>query len=153
MRNINRLHFMDSLRATAMFLGLVLHGAGVFGEWTLDFMRHHDESSLFVRYFTEVIHVFRMQLFFLVAGFFTMMLYEKRGILNYTKNRFKRIFIPFILCVLLIQPWLASLFLLGTYLASTDNQSLQDRAGWGQFKKCPDLCGGNGFWTRLNLSL
>ena len=112
MRSIDRLHYMDSLRATAMFLGLVLHGAVVFGEWTVDFMRHHDESSLFVRYFPEVIHVFRMQLFFLVAGFFSMMVCEKRGILNYAKNRLIRIFIPFILCVLLVQPWLAGLFLL-----------------------------------------
>ena len=95
-----------------MFLGLVLHGAVVFGEWTVDFMRHHDEASLFVRYFPEVIHVFRMQLFFLVAGFFSMMVCEKRGILNYAKNRLIRIFIPFILCVLLVQPWLAGLFLL-----------------------------------------
>ena len=103
---------MDSLRATAMFLGLVFHGAVVFGEWTVDFLRHHDESSLFVRYFPEVIHVFRMQLFFLVAGFFSMMLCGKRGIISYAKNRFVRIFIPFVFCVLLIQPWLAGHFLL-----------------------------------------
>ena len=64
MRNIDRLHYMDSLRATAMFLGLVLHGAVLFGDWTIGFFRHHDESSLFVRYFPELIHVFRMQLFF-----------------------------------------------------------------------------------------
>ena len=30
MRKVDRLHYMDSLRATAMFLGLVLHGAVVF---------------------------------------------------------------------------------------------------------------------------
>jgi glucan biosynthesis protein C len=112
MQNIDRLHYMDSLRATAMFLGLVFHGAVVFGEWTVDFLRHHDESSLFVRYFPEVIHVFRMQLFFLVAGYFSIMLCEKRGIINYAKNRFIRIFIPFAFCVLLIQPWLAGHFLL-----------------------------------------
>ena len=88
MRSIDRLHYMDSLRATAMFLGLVLHGAVLFGDWTVGFFRHHDESSLFVRYFAELIHVFRMQLFFLVAGFFSMMLCEKRGIINYAKNRF-----------------------------------------------------------------
>lgn len=112
MRNIDRLHYMDSLRATAMFLGLVLHGAVLFGDWTIGFFRHHDESSLFVRYFPELIHVFRIQLFFLVAGFFSMMLCEKRGIISYAKNRFIRIFIPFVVCVLLIQPWLASGLLL-----------------------------------------
>ncbi len=76
---------MDSLRATAMFLGLVLHGGVMFGEWTVDFLRHHDESSVFVRYVLELIHVFRMQLFFLVAGFFSMMICEKRGIISYAK--------------------------------------------------------------------
>ena len=52
------MHYMDSLRATAMFLGLVLHGAVMFGDWNIGFFRHHDESSLFVRYFSELIQMY-----------------------------------------------------------------------------------------------
>ncbi len=112
MRQIDRLHYMDSLRAVAMFLGLVLHGSVVFAQWNVDFCRVHDEPSAFVRLFPELIHIFRMQLFFLVAGFFSMMVCQKRGIKKYAGNRFKRIFIPFILCVLFLQPWVAGIYFL-----------------------------------------
>jgi uncharacterized membrane protein YcfT len=57
-----------------MFLGLVLHAAVIFTQWTLDFARTHDEPSLFLHSWAELIHVFRMELFFLVAGFFSLML-------------------------------------------------------------------------------
>ncbi|SVD20627.1 uncharacterized protein METZ01_LOCUS373481, partial [marine metagenome] len=102
MRQIDRLHYMDSLRATAMFLGLVLHGSVVFAQWSVDFLRVQDEPSVYVRLFPELVHVFRMQLFFLVAGFFSMVVCQKRGIKSYAINRFKRIFVPFILCVLFL---------------------------------------------------
>lgn len=108
MRQIERFHYMDSLRAAAMFLGLVLHGSIPFAQWNIDFIRTHDEPSAFVRFFPEMVHVFRMQLFFLVAGFFSMMVCQKRGPKNYAKNRIKRIFVPFVVCVLVVQPWMAA---------------------------------------------
>ena len=110
MRQIDRLHYMDSLRAFAMFLGLVLHAAVPFMQWTIDPVRVHDEPSMFLHYVGELIHVCRMELFFLVAGFFSVMVLQKRGIKNYAKNRFIRIFVPFVLCVLIIQPWAAGQF-------------------------------------------
>ena len=55
MRKIDRLHYMDTLRAVAMFLGLVLHAAVIFTQWTLDFARTHDESSLFLHSWAEQI--------------------------------------------------------------------------------------------------
>ena len=108
MRNIDRLHYMDSLRATAMFLGLVLHAGVVFAQWTIDPMRSHDEPSMFLHYAMELIHVFRMELFFLVAGFFSVLLVRKRGLNYYVKNRVTRILLPFIICITLLQPLLAA---------------------------------------------
>ena len=116
MRQIDRLHYMDSLRATAMFLGLVLHSLVYFCEWTSWHDRNHLESSVFLHYLAELIHVFRMELFFLVAGFFSLMVCQKRGNLSFIKNRFTRILIPFIICVLILQPWAAaSSFLNASY--------------------------------------
>jgi len=54
---------MDTLRATAMFLGLVLHAGVVFAQWPIDPLRSHDEPSVFLHYIMEIIHVFRMELF------------------------------------------------------------------------------------------
>jgi len=111
MRQIDRLHYMDSLRAVAMFLGLVLHASVVFALWTNDPNRTHDEPSKILHYTFEFIHVFRMQLFFLVAGFFSLMICQKRGAASFAKNRFVRIAVPFVLCVLLLQPLSAAVYL------------------------------------------
>ena len=115
MRNIDRLHYMDTLRATAMFLGLVLHGGVVFAQWPIDPLRSHDEPSVFLHYIMEIIHVFRMELFFLVAGFFSVLLVQKRGLNYYVKNRATRILLPFIIGITLFQPLLAA----GYYLDIT----------------------------------
>ena len=115
MRNIDRLHYMDTLRATAMFLGLVLHAGVVFAQWPIDPLRSHDEPSVFLHYIMEIIHVFRMELFFLVAGFFSVLLVQKRGLNYYVKNRATRILLPFIIGITLFQPLLAA----GYYLDIT----------------------------------
>lgn len=94
-----------------MFLGLVLHGSVVFALWTNDPNRTHDEPSKILHYAFEFIHVFRMQLFFLVAGFFSLMICQKRGAAGFAKNRFMRIAVPFVLCVLLLQPLSAAVYL------------------------------------------
>ena len=65
-----------------MLLGLVLH-AGVFsgtldvGPWRL----HH--SSEFIFWIVALIHFFRMQLFFLLSGFFSSIVAEKIGIKDF----------------------------------------------------------------------
>ncbi len=111
MRQIDRLHYMDSLRAVAMFLGLVLHATVVFALWTNDVNRPHDEPSKILHYAFEFIHLFRMQIFFLVAGFFSLMVCQKRGAASFAKNRFMRIVVPFVICVVLIQPLAAAQYM------------------------------------------
>lgn len=103
---------MDSLRAMAMFLGLVLHVAVLFSQWTIDPCRTHNEPSMFLHYVMELTHVFRMELFFLVAGFFSLLLVQKRGLSYYVKNRATRILLPFITCIAFLQPWAAAHFFL-----------------------------------------
>ena len=104
----DRLHYMDSLRAVAMFLGLVLHAAVLYKVWIYDPLRIHEQPSTFLHYLAESIHVFRMELFFLVAGFFSALLCAKRGVADYVKNRMRRILLPFVLCLIFIMPWAAA---------------------------------------------
>ncbi|MDP7051922.1 MAG: acyltransferase family protein [Verrucomicrobiota bacterium] len=115
---------MDSLRAFAMSLGLVLHASVMFALWTNDPNRTHDEPSKILHYTFELIHVFRMQLFFLVAGFFSLMVCQNRGAASYAKNRFMRIVVPFVLCVLLLQPLAAAHYLVDVV---GDGESLVSR--------------------------
>jgi glucan biosynthesis protein C len=100
---------MDSLRAVAMFLGLVLHAAVVFEMWAYDPLRIHDQPSAALHYIMEMIHVFRMELFFLVAGFFSALVCRRRGRTSYTKNRLQRILVPLVLCVTFLMPWIAAI--------------------------------------------
>jgi ABC-type uncharacterized transport system ATPase subunit len=96
-----RRHDLDALRAFAMLLGIGLHAAMSFtGMWVV---RDLKPDAIFTWFFSAT-HGFRMPLFFLVSGFFTMMLYRQRGTRALLKQRFKRVFIPCILGVVTIVP-------------------------------------------------
>ncbi|MEC8973766.1 MAG: acyltransferase family protein, partial [Verrucomicrobiota bacterium] len=87
-----RWHDLDALRAFAMLLGIGLHGFMSFVAlplpvWPAQDIHQHD-SYLFA---LHAIHGFRLQLFFLVSGFFTMMLFRQRGLRGLVKHRAKRI--------------------------------------------------------------
>ena len=89
---IERRHDLDALRAIAMLLGIVLHAALSFSPipWTVkDSQTSEVYSVLFA-----ALHGFRMPLFFMLSGFFTAMLWRKRGLASLIKHRFKRIFLP-----------------------------------------------------------
>jgi membrane-bound acyltransferase YfiQ involved in biofilm formation len=58
----------------------------------------------FYERFFEAIHGFRMPLFFLVSGFFTMMLFRRRGLDALLEQRFKRVFIPCLIGFVTIVP-------------------------------------------------
>lgn len=52
----------------------------------------------------DFIHLFRMPLFFIAAGYFTALLYNVKGPKEAIANRVKRILLPFIIVVLIISP-------------------------------------------------
>jgi peptidoglycan/LPS O-acetylase OafA/YrhL len=89
---IPRQHGLDALRAFAMLLGIALHGALAFGgiPWIVQDLRP-DGSFLLI--FT-MIHGFRMQLFILLSGYFTMMLWRKRGMGSLLRQRVVRVLLP-----------------------------------------------------------
>ena len=94
-----RLHALDGLRASMMMLGLVLHTAVSYGVFDYgDAWGYKDTSTTFVADIIVIfIHVFRMPIFFVLAGFFAAMLYIRRGPLGLARNRFIRIVVPFVI--------------------------------------------------------
>jgi len=50
------------------------------------------------------IHGFRMQLFFVISGFFTLMLLQRRGVHSVIKHRFLRILVPCLIGVITVLP-------------------------------------------------
>lgn len=90
-----RFHYMDNLRALAMLTGVVFHGALAYSVLAHPFWPTADAGqSLLIDAFAWFSHLFRMPLFFVVAGFFVALLVQKRGIGGMLKNRFMRIILP-----------------------------------------------------------
>ena len=86
-----------------MLLGLVLHGILSFsGEpWLAMDVGSEPEVILPI---IGWIHGFRMQLFFLVSGFFTAMMWKKRGGTALVKQRLLRIGIPLVAGAVILLP-------------------------------------------------
>jgi hypothetical protein len=99
-----RRHDLDALRAVAMLLGIVLHATLAYVPGVPWPVQDTQKDPLLGILFW-VIHGFRMPLFFLISGFFTAMLFSKRGMVTMLAQRYKRVFVPFILALTTIVPF------------------------------------------------
>lgn len=102
----DRFHALDAVRACALLAGIVLHAIMSFlpgfreVNWPLS--DNSTSAGLGVLYF--VIHLFRMSLFFIIAGFFARLLYHRLGTGGFIKNRLRRIGLPLIAFYLVVMP-------------------------------------------------
>lgn len=110
----SRLHGLDFLRALMMTLGIMLHGAQMYMTMHLGFDYYRDPiSSPTMDGVLIFINTFRMPVFFTLSGFFTAMLLLRYGLSGMLKQRYQRIFLPFILflpplSIILGLQWIAS---------------------------------------------
>jgi peptidoglycan/LPS O-acetylase OafA/YrhL len=88
-----RLHALDAVRGGALLLGVAFHASLSFLPgpqiWVV-----RDAAEPLVGGFFVVSHMFRMTLFFVIAGFFGRMLLERRGTAGFVRDRGKRIVLP-----------------------------------------------------------
>jgi glucan biosynthesis protein C len=101
-----RYYGLDALRGGMMMLGIVLHGAMFYlatppptGPMPTD-----ANNSAFFDYVFAFIHSFRMPAFFVLSGFFTALLVEKRGVWGAYRNRAARILAPLVAGIFTILP-------------------------------------------------
>ena len=105
---MTRYHELDALRAVAMLLGVVLHAflflipIGWVGQdpWAKSVPI---EQNPYI-YLLAAIHGFRMPVFFLLSGFFTAMLWQRRGLRELAAHRLKRIGLPLAIGAFTIVP-------------------------------------------------
>jgi glucans biosynthesis protein C len=94
-----RRHDLDAIRVAALLLGIALHAClsfipGVGGDlWPIG--DNSKSSTLSVLFFA--IHVFRMTVFFLIAGLLSRALLTSRGWQGFVRNRAKRVLAPLVL--------------------------------------------------------
>jgi ABC-type multidrug transport system ATPase subunit/peptidoglycan/LPS O-acetylase OafA/YrhL len=94
----DRLHSLDAVRAFALLLGVAFHAGFSFlpgmipGLWAI--VDTSPSTTLSVLLFTA--HIFRMSLFFFVAGFFAHLAFHRKGARGFASDRAKRILVPLI---------------------------------------------------------
>ncbi len=95
-----RFHALDALRAFVLLLGVVYHAALSFvlpqdGTWAVGVA----EPSVPLWWFIYYAHSFRMEAFFLLAGFFAALVVQRRGAAAFLRDRAQRILLVFTVAV------------------------------------------------------
>jgi glucans biosynthesis protein C len=107
----DRLHSLDAVRASALLLGILLHATMAylpgFRETGWPISDASQSTALGVLFF--VVHIFRMALFFVVAGFFARLLFQRqlvegKGAAGFIRNRLRRIALPLVVFYPLVMP-------------------------------------------------
>ena len=104
----SRLHSLDAVRGFALLLGVAFHAALSFMPgWPPGIWAMNDSSpSAFLADAAFITHVFRMSLFFFIAGFFARLMHQRLGTGGFWGNRLKRILVPLVLGWLVMAPLL-----------------------------------------------
>jgi peptidoglycan/LPS O-acetylase OafA/YrhL len=106
-----------------MLLGIVLHGLLSFTPIPIWPVQDNDQSVMYMIPLM-FIHGFRMSLFFFVSGFFTRMMWEKRGTQSLLRHRTKRIILPFLIFGALIFPILNNM---GAFVSSAATSHITEK--------------------------
>jgi peptidoglycan/LPS O-acetylase OafA/YrhL len=115
MRSPDRLHALDAVRAFALLLGIAFHASFSFIPGvTLGIVPAVDVSpSETLSAFAFITHIFRMPLFFFIAGFFARMLLHRDGVRGFWRNRLKRILVPLVVGWAVFFPALVAVWMWG----------------------------------------
>ena len=115
-----RLHGLDAVRGFALLAGVVLHAAMSFlpgfGATGWPIIDNSPSATLGLTFY--VIHIFRMTLFFVVAGLFGRLLMEREGVRGFVRNRAKRIVLPMVAFWIVVMPLMIGAIVWGAYKTS-----------------------------------
>src|SRR3970040_1022924 len=114
MHTEKRLHPLDAVRAFALISAIVLHATMTFmpGLTSAGFPADSSQSpELQILFY--VIHVFRMSLFFFIAGFFAHLMFHRKGAAGFLRDRAKRILVPLLVGWVLFGPLAMGLVYIG----------------------------------------
>ncbi len=107
-----RYHGLDALRGIMMMMGVVAHAALCYLAHPPPQMPIVDRNTSYVfDLLIHWLHTFRMPTFFVLAGFFTAVLVNQRGLRPALTNRAQRVVGPLLLAAVTILPFSALLLL------------------------------------------
>ncbi|WP_434668405.1 glucans biosynthesis protein MdoC [Klebsiella sp. B345] len=95
-----REYFFDSIRAWLMLLGIPFHISLIYSShsWHVNSI----EPSWWLTLFNDFIHAFRMQVFFVISGYFSYMLFLRYPLKKWWKVRVERVGIPMLTAIPLL---------------------------------------------------
>lgn len=100
-----RHHALDAVRGGMMLLGVLFHVSRLYAPSRFESWPFRgEETSVVLGYVVRANRIFRMPVFFVMAGFFTALLYARRGPRGLMVNRAKRILVPLIAAWLVLSP-------------------------------------------------
>lgn len=94
-----RYYYMDAMRSVLMMLGIIIHSSQVYSP-SQSWLVHSDTSHPAFSYGIAFIHSFRMPAFFIISGFFCLMMLQRQSVKAFIKTKFQRIFIPLLVTIL-----------------------------------------------------
>src|SRR5262245_29851735 len=110
----SRLDYLDATRAFALLLGIVFHASLSFMPTFMGWAVQDVSTSPLIAMFMTVSHSFRMETFFLLAGFFSCLMLRKKGIGEFVRSRALRIVVPFVVGWFLLRPLVVSGWIMGS---------------------------------------
>jgi glucan biosynthesis protein C len=118
MHTEQRLHGLDAVRAFALMAGIVLHGTMSFlpDLTSIGFPIADRSTSMTLEVGFYAIHVFRMSAFFLIAGFFAHMMFHRKGMKDFVRDRLRRIGGPFLVGWLILVPATLAIIVAAAYI-------------------------------------
>lgn len=100
-----REHHWDAIRALLMLLGIPYHVALAYQDWVAQsWIVNAHEGMAGLGKIAEFIHLFRMPAFFIIAGYFAALLLVRRAPSEWLTGRVRRLGIPFMAALLLLNP-------------------------------------------------
>jgi glucan biosynthesis protein C len=99
-----RLHYLDWLRVLATLGVFLYHAVRPFDlqDWLI---KNEERSALVTLIFVVFLGTFGMALFFLVSGIGSWFALRRRTARQFARERFRRLFIPFVICSIFLHPF------------------------------------------------
>jgi len=108
-----RLDYLDATRAFALLLGVVFHASLSFSPYFMGWAVQDIATGRVVADFFQISHSFRLEIFFLIAGFFSHGLWHRRGATGFVRSRALRLGGPFVVGWFLLRPLVLSGWIMG----------------------------------------
>jgi glucan biosynthesis protein C len=98
-----RWDYLDQMRAILMLVGIPYH-VGLIYAYHATWIIESPDKSMPLTWFLQYSHTFRMPVFFLLAGFFGMLMIRRSDAATWLKGRVWRLGLPLVTALVLVSP-------------------------------------------------